>query len=145
MGGCGSTCLSPPDIPANPERIDLSHFEQLKVVGTDDTRTQRDAASGEGMDATLAWPATVGCREGGGIPLATAAAAVAHRLALVSHCPSPSWMAGKGGFGKVNAITRKFDGSLMALKRMAKCEVSERRRRGAWERHRATGKITRHG
>jgi len=66
-------------------------------------------------------------------------------LALVSHCPSPSWMAGKGGFGKVNAITRKFDGSLMALKRMAKCEVSERRRRGAWERHRATGKITQHG
>jgi len=57
-------CLScsGPEEPINPHVIDLSHFEQLKVVG-------------------------------------------------------------KGGFGKVNATMRRQDGALMALKRMAKCEV----------------------
>jgi len=30
---------------------------------------------------------------------------------------------GKGGFGKVNAVTRRWDGKLMAMKRMAKCQV----------------------
>lgn len=54
--GCTTSCLSPPETPPNPERIDLSHFELLKVVG-------------------------------------------------------------KGGFGKVNAITRKFDGSLVSTTR----------------------------
>ena len=83
MGGCSSTCLSPPDVPPNPECIDMSHFEQLKVVG-------------------------------------------------------------KGGFGKVNAITRKFDGALLALKRMAKCEVikKESHIRMVWT-ERSAGEATR--
>ena len=58
----GNLCSATPEPPPNPDRVDLSHFELLKVVG-------------------------------------------------------------KGGFGKVNAIQRRNTNELMALKRMAKCEV----------------------
>lgn len=133
MGGCGSTCLSPPDIPANPERIDLTHFEQLKVVGQKthththnyddramhDMRTEGSGCnSGHGPQMAGSMGTRDRCR-----PQPTNAT---HRPSLWCRTGPSCWMAGKGGFGKVNAITRKFDGSLMALKRMAKCEVSAR-------------------
>ncbi len=60
--GC---CSSSADVPPNPERVDLSHFELMKVVG-------------------------------------------------------------RGGFGKVNAVTRKNSQELLALKRMAKEKVCEK-------------------
>lgn len=104
----GALCSSPPEPPPNPTHVDLTHFTLLKVVG--------------------AWTNTAGDSARAGNHRASS---VRSRISLlISSCLFLlcvclcSWLSlGKGGFGKVNAIQRRENNELMALKRMSKAEV----------------------
>lgn len=112
----GALCSSPPEAPPNPTHVDLTHFTLLKVVGS---WTHRNSASRDDTEnrsrpaqRTSQW----GCDSSFLLLLF---------LSPFSFlCPLYSALSlGKGGFGKVNAIQRRENNELMALKRMSKAEV----------------------
>ncbi len=136
----GGLCSTPPEAPPNPTHVDLTHFTLLKVVGQEaETETETAAAAAAAAEqcalSTQPPPHNRDRRSTG-----------RKRMHWLTHVYAAAVCrrAGKGGFGKVNAIQRRSNGELCALKRMGKAEVikKESHIRMIWTERRVMSRLS---